>query len=168
MKAKEQILDHEYLLSILDYDPMTGIFTWKARPGYIKKAGRKAGWSNGRYMSLRILDNNYPSHRVAWFYVHKEWPPELIDHIDRNGKNNRIANLRLASFSQNAINKPSSRKNALGVKGVTYAPHVKKFKSVAVLKGKLHFLGYYHDIESASAAYKAFAKEHHGEFHLNN
>jgi hypothetical protein len=162
------MITQEYLKSLLHYDSETGVFTWIVSPARNVKIGSVAGFQCIRYWLITIKGKSYLAHRLAWLYVYGEWPVSIIDHIDRNGMNNKIANLRQATYSQNALNKPSSRKNALGVKGVSYAAHAKKYLARAVLNGKHHHLGLFLDVESASAAYQAFARENHGEFLQTN
>lgn len=165
MSAKEEKLEHEYLLSILHYDEKTGLFTWKNKQSRNVKIGQVAGYVAGGYVLITIKNIPYLGHRLAWFYVYGEWPAMLVDHTDLNRANNKLENLRLASYQENNLNHSKNKRNLLGVRGVYYAPHVKKYGARAVFKGKYHFLGYYEQIEFASEAYKAFAKAHHGEFY---
>jgi len=97
--------------SIWDYDPETGVFTWKPRKldsGRRVKAwnSRCAGKPAGQtrkdgYLVLNYYGRKYYGHRVAWLIVHGRWPDCLIDHIDADPSNNRIANLREASNTDN-------------------------------------------------------------------
>ena len=38
-------------------------------------------------MRVKVEDKQYAAHRLAWFYVHGEWPFACIDHIDGNPLN---------------------------------------------------------------------------------
>jgi hypothetical protein len=96
-------LTAERLREILGYDPETGLFTRLVRTGRIR-AGEVAGTAHSRgYRSIVIDGRVYLSHRLAWLYVHGEWPPEQIDHINRNRADNRLVNLRAAKQSQNNV-----------------------------------------------------------------
>ncbi len=92
-------LTHERLKVILDYDPSTGIFTWK-------KSGRIASRNTGDLcVRIGIDGRRYKLHRLAWFYVTGDWPEHYIDHIDGDVTNNRFSNLREATPSQNQHNR---------------------------------------------------------------
>lgn len=91
----------------------------------------------------------------------------LVDHINRNSLDNRLCNLRLCTFSENARNS-SSRKNSsskyLGVsirskkyKKRIYAAQIKDFK-------KIIKLGYFANEIEAAKAYNEAAIKYHGEF----
>jgi hypothetical protein len=90
----------------------------------------------------------------------------MVDHINGNGLDNRRANLRLASRSDNGANR---RKFAIGAsrfKGVT----LKRGRWCAAIRrlGKAHHIGYYGTEEEAARAYDAAARERFGNFALLN
>src|SRR6188768_2615460 len=99
----------------LDYDPETGIFRWKNPYG---KAGAKelAGCINSKtngmtYIILGIHSEKYFAHRLAWLYVHGEFPLKEIDHINGNGKDNRLINLREVTHLENKKNSKKYNNN---------------------------------------------------------
>lgn len=88
MKAKEQ-LTSEYVAKRLDYNPETGIFTWKTPTAARLKSGDIAGTIHKTGYVKIILDGiSYWAHRLVWlYYYYKELPKGeayQIDHI--NGK----------------------------------------------------------------------------------
>src|SRR5690606_21975431 len=86
-----------------------------------------------------------------------------VDHIDRDGLNNRRSNLRLATHHQNAYN-AQKRKSRSGFRGVTwYAPY-QKWVAVIMHQGKKHYLGYFDDPADGGRAYDEAARKLHGEF----
>lgn len=83
----------ERLKELLEYNPISGQFTWLKDAGFRGKAGDIAG---GRdvYGSIRIgIDKQvYPAHYLAWLYVHNEWPTK-VKHRNGRKDDNRIENL---------------------------------------------------------------------------
>ena len=59
--------------------------------------------TNG-YMSVSILGIAYRIHRVIWKMIHREEPPEMLDHINRVKTDNRIENLRVTDYDLNYQN----------------------------------------------------------------
>src|SRR5574343_540205 len=145
-------IDHATLTTLLHYDPDTGEFTQKLK-WWNRQPGDKPGnVSPQGYWYLCVGGKQYPAHRLAWFYVHKNWPKGDIDHINRNRLDNRIVNLRDTSTSDNLHNSPH-RNPSSGVKGV----HVNKdgtWDAVIMVNGKTHRLFSYSTIDDAAAARK--------------
>lgn len=77
--------------------------------------------------------------------------------------NDRWANLRLATRSQNFANQRAYKSNRLGIKGVSIRKNGRFLAQIQV-HGKKINLGYHDTAESASAAYFAAAKQHFGEY----
>lgn len=161
-------LTAERLREVLDYDPDTGIFTWKMRIGSAvagKEAGCVVRYSDRlSYKQLQVDGRLDTAHRLAWLYVYGEWPSELIDHKDGDGLNNRIDNLRLANKAQNSINRGPQANNTSGYKGVTWYARRKKWMVRLKVSGRPIFLGYFDDKEDAAKAYRAAAEKHFGEY----
>jgi citrate synthase len=111
-------LTQEYLKSILDYDLDTGIFTWKVSKANRTKVGDVAGWSYNGYREIEINNKAYKAHRLAWLYVYGEMPKNLVDHVDGNRSNNKISNLREATYQENSENYKTPKTNKSGVKNV--------------------------------------------------
>ncbi len=150
---------------LLRYDPETGVFTWLVDRGRLAKAGTRAGWPTGDgYLRIKIEGRNLLAHRVAWFYVHGEWPAKGIDHINGHGADNRIANLRPADQSQNNANRKQQRNNTSGIKGVFWDKNTKKWCAKIRVGGSLKNLGRFTEKEAAAAAYRVAAERLFGEF----
>jgi hypothetical protein len=155
-------LTQAVLRALLDYDPTTGLFTWKwrddVRPQWNGRyAGKEAGydWTAGpnvTYRSIRIFDWPFLAHRLAFLYVTGEWPPDAVDHMDMDGLNNRWSNLRPATKEQNAANTRATRNNRTGFKGVSPSPNG-KYRATIHVDGKQRWLGTYATAEEAHTAY---------------
>lgn len=151
----------ERLRELINYDPKTGIFTWR-----VSRKGAKAGNVVGNfdaygYLRAKVLYKPYVLHRLAWFYVHGTWPKQEIDHINRIKTDNRIANLREANRRENGENRNISKANTSGYKGVYWNKREKKWHAqIRVNRIRIH-LGHYKNIEDAHNAYVEAAKKYH-------
>lgn len=92
------------------------------------------------------------------------WPPDFLDHINGDRLDNRICNLRLATWSENAMNAPKRRNNTSGYKGVFWDAKREKWMALIGIDGRYRNLGRYDTKEEAFAAYCAGCKKYHGEF----
>jgi hypothetical protein len=145
------------------YDPLTGVIHAKYLNG--KPVGSKAG--NG-YINLELQGKKLLAHRVAWVIYYGDWPPGFVDHVNRDRSDNRIANLRQASRSQNHQNSGPKSQNATGFKGVSYRPRTDKYIAVIHRSNRQKYLGHFDTAEEAAAAYDREARVVHGEFAYQN
>lgn len=90
------------------------------------------------------------------------------DHVNHNGLDNRIENLRVCSNTQNKHNRLIYSNNKSGYKGVTWFKPVKKWRASIVVNKKQIVLGYFANIEDAARAYDEAAIENFGEFASTN
>lgn len=112
-----QALVQEYL----DYDPVTGILTWKKKNSKKTVIGSRAGTDvKGRCRIIQLFGNVIVEHRVIWLHYYGYMPKshEHIDHINHNEYDNRIQNLRLVSQKENNRNLSLRKDNALGITGI--------------------------------------------------
>ena len=150
------------LKELLDYDPSTGVFTWRRRSDVLPRwntryAGTRAGTNwKGRYRQVGVGGRIYLEHRLAWFWVIGLWPKE-IDHVDCDGLNNRWDNLRTCTHSENQGN-ARARISAAGLKGVGRSGN----KYTARIRGG--YLGTFETKESAHDAYVQAARRVFGAF----
>jgi len=161
------MISHDELLRILHYNPETGEFTWRVDPCMgPRRAGKKAGYYHSALGRNRIKIDGKPhfAARVAWFYMTGAWPSEFVDHINLDKADDRFANLRLATRSQNGANRRVQARNKWGFKGVAQESRTKKFIATVRKDGVTHYAGFHATPEAAHAAYLAKAKELHGEF----
>jgi hypothetical protein len=91
----------------------------------------------------------------------------VIDHINRNGLDNRRANLRPATVAQNAQNS-RMRKNRSGYKGVWFAKDKGRFRTAIWHNNKRIYLGYFNSKIAAALEYDRAAKKYHREFAVLN
>ena len=131
-------IKHERLLEVLDYNPKTGVFIWKEQTGRRVRVGDTAGSVKKEgYIMTRVEGYRTYAHIFAWFYVHGEWPEQMIDHINGDGLDNRIDNLRQAIYSQNNVNSRMRSNNKSGIKGVHFDKDRNKWSAVVRSYGKV-------------------------------
>lgn len=97
-------------------------------------------------------------------------PPHgmLIDHIDRNARNNRRSNLRLATYSQNSMNRSPYVGKSSSFKGVTFRSDRGTWLACIRINGRLKKIGTFKIEEDAARAYDAFASHYFGDFAVVN
>ena len=133
-------ITHKELVERYSYNQATGIFV-------NNRTGFECGSTKGRkddYIKIKIDTVTYAAHRLAWFYMTKQWPREYIDHINHDKRDNRIANLRCVSASENAHNR-TPRKNGSGssIAGVTYCTTYNKWRVVLTFDYVRKHFGYF-------------------------
>lgn len=166
------MITQDRLLSVLEYDQYTGVFTWKQTLGPRAIKGRPAGNDDGQgYLRIRVDGIVYRAHRLAWLAIHGGFPPEHIDHINHIRSDNRICNLRAVTHAENQRNASKSRLNASGHSGVCFDSRRKKWRvevSVTQPNGAARraHVGYFDCLEDACSARKD-ALLRHG-FHQNH
>lgn len=109
MNKSERQLSHDRLLTVLEYSPDTGLFHWKVSMHYNAYKGEEAGsiCKESGYVIIGIDGHNFSAHRLAHFYMTKEWPKILMDHKNRIRNDNRWFNIRPAGYKLNAQNRSS-------------------------------------------------------------
>lgn len=158
------MVTHERLTEVLDYDPVTGIFTWKLAIGRRVRRGAVAGSFTNDYIRIVIDGKKYRANRLAWFYVKGEWPVEMIDHENGNTIDNRIDNLRAATRSQNNHNRRLNQNSTTGIKGVIYSEKTGQY-TARVMRNKIeHRRGPFDSLSEATTAVKLLRESLHGDF----
>lgn len=165
MTARSDKVSAAMLRECFDYNPDTGVFTWRVSPSRKIRVGDVAGSTAGRgYLRLSFYGQRIYAHRAAWLHVHGHLPEADIDHIDADFTNNRLANLRPATGSQNQANKPRQRNNTSGVKGVYWCRATSKWVANIKSAKRTKYLGSFASKDAAADAYSAAARAAFGEF----
>jgi len=150
------MLTQERLKQLLHYDAQTGAFTWKVR------GCKPAGSVEKGYVRIRVDEQMYRAHRLAWLYVYGAFPRNQIDHRDGNRGNNAIANLREATNGQNQQNVIVPRStNKVGLRGVSWRNRPVPWQASIVVGGQKQHLGTFSTAQEAHQAYLAAKAKFH-------
>ena len=147
-----KLIEHDELMRIVAYDGATGEFRWLSKVGR-GDVGAVAGSRHSRgYWQVWMFGVQYLAHRLAVFYTTGRWPEMDVDHINGNRSDNRIANLRTVTRSENMQNQRAARSNSrTGLLGVV--PNRKRFAAQIRVNRKTTCLGTYDTPEQAHQAY---------------
>jgi HNH endonuclease/AP2 domain len=178
--AKCNDITAELARQLLDYNPETGVFRWKARtPGMFiespgrtavhkcrnwnaRYAGKEAGYRHkSGYVTVAIWDKAYYVHHLAWLIMTGDWPFPGIDHRNRIPWENWFDNLRLATQVENGQNCKKSKNNTSGFIGVSWSRVAKRWHASITKDYRAVHLGYFDTPEEAHEAYKAAKRRLH-------
>lgn len=139
----------EKIMSALNYNPDTGVFTWAESRGSQSKGSVAGTINQDGYLSIQVFGKGYLAHRLAWLFVHKELPAQEMDHINRVRTHNAISNLRLVTRSQNTSNSSVRVDSESGVKGIRYRKDINKYQCRLTVDGKRVCVGSFATMEEA-------------------
>jgi hypothetical protein len=157
-------ITQELLKELFEYQP-NGTLTRRKSTSNRVKAGDEAGWNTagGKYLGICIKGKQHLMHRIIFLY-HHGYVPDVIDHIDGNGKNNKIENLRAASFAQNMLNMKGKSSSKSKIKGVYWSESSNKWAVHCRVNKKIKYFGVYKDIELAELVAIEARNKYHGKF----
>jgi len=161
---------------LLDYDPESGILTWRRRDrswftsDRIHKAwntrfsGKPTGHvstTSGEYRQVHVglLGRLYIASHLIWMWMTGDQPPAVIDHEDRDGTNNTWGNLRASDSVRNARNMSRSSRNSSGVTGVAWHSRDGVWQAMIGDGGRLRHLGSFEDWFEAVCARKSAERQ---------
>lgn len=138
-----------------DYYPIATKFNWSIEWAKYSNTGYVARYKQVDKKTVRI-------------FMHRELMSpadyESVDHINGNGLDNRICNLRICSHQQNLQHRKVNRNSTSGFKGVTQRKGRHKWYARIQASGNRTRLGSFHSPIEAARAYDKAAKELYGEF----
>lgn len=172
----KKLPDINYLKSIFEF--YDNNLYWKYRPESHfatenkwelfnrKHFGKKAGTYGPRGYGKVCFDGfSYPIHKISYMIQSGKQIEinDLVDHIDRDPRNNNIENLRIVSSSQNCFNRERGKNNTTGVKGVDYVKRTNRWRARICVDGK-RYTKYYDTLLDAACAAYSMRKRHHGDY----
>lgn len=144
----------EAVVDTADLHKVSG-FSWSALRGRTKTYAKSILPANEMGVRCSVL-----MHRLLI-----DCPSHLfVDHIDGDSLNNRSANLRIATVSENCRNRGAQANNNSGFKGVGWHKRDKKWRARITVGGVVKQLGQFDCPQLAHAAYCAANQIYHGEF----
>jgi len=133
------------------YDADTGRLTWANG----RNEGREAGWVFNGYRLVRLKGQTWRAHVVIMAMLQGSVHPGQIDHINRDGTDNRLANIRCVSAQENALNRSSTKK----LPGAYRGARTKRWHSCIRRGGRQVYLGMFPTAEAAAEAYARASAE---------
>ena len=151
---KIKLTQNKYVLVDDDDYEMLNMYKW-----YIKKGG------NTFYAARSIFskDGNQKTIRMHRLLLNAPKGIE-VDHKDGNGLNNQKSNIRLATRSQNRMNRPKQSRNTSGFKGVSWDKTHRVWMAYITLNNVQKNLGYFKSKQEAYQARRKANIEYHNEF----
>ena len=156
------MITQKRLREVLYYNPCTGIFTWLKKHQKVRVGDIAGGVDEEGYVRIRIDGRKYRAHRLAWLYMKGRWPKQ-IDHVNLIKHDNSFNNLRLATNSQQQMNRAKQTNNTSGHKGVAFFKPRSTWMCTLKVRGRLK-RRYFRTKEEAAIQYVAWAERYHGVY----
>lgn len=149
IKEKTAMIRQERLRELFSYDG--NHLYWRVDKSKGRMGDRAGCYGNGTsYVLIGVDGKLYGEHRLVWIYHYGVIPKgKLIDHIDKDCKNNSLSNLRLATMGQNLRNRKLNKNNKSGYVGVSLDEKTKKWHANICLNYKIRNLGSFSKLEDA-------------------
>jgi len=181
---ESRLITQDLIRDLISYEKQTGYAYWKERSReYFKCDGDWNTWnknhalnqcsnigtdskSHKSYYRIDIFGKRFMLHRIIWLHEYGSMPDGQIDHIDGNGLNNRLSNLRDVTHKQNRKNSRKQSNNISGVSGVGWRDCKGKWRAYIKVDNSNIHLGYFNLFKDAVAARRS-AEIHYG-FHENH
>lgn len=118
---------------------------------------RKPGYADCSMRESVGVWKNYPMHKIILDIPNGA----VVDHINRNGLDNRKQNLRICTCSENNMNRSSV--NKYGFRGIDQRSK-NSWRAEIRIDGKVIRASPFKTPEEAALAYDKMAKQYHGDF----
>lgn len=156
---------HDRIVELIRYDAASGVVSWNVARG-CRAAGAIAGFRlDHGYLGIRIDGLQLLLHRAIFFWVTGRLP-EFVDHINGDRSDNRWANLREVTRSENGMNMALPSGNTSGVIGVFWNLGKGKWTAKIKVRQKETHLGHFETKDEAIAVRKNAEREL--GFHANH
>lgn len=151
------MITYEEAKELFTYDREIGIIKWRKRVSNRQRKNLVAGCtSRDGYTYIRFKGKLYGAHRIAMLLAYGFCDDVLhVDHINHVRNDNRLANIRFVTRSDNQRNQSMSSRNTTGVTGVYYHKPTRKYMASIRVDGVQIHLGLFATIEEAAKVRKA-------------
>lgn len=140
-----------FIFDINDFEKVSKYHWYEETNGYIRSSGKRK--EDKIFLHRLIMD----------------FPDGVgIDHINHNTFDNRKSNLRIATTSQNAMNRIRGSNNTSGATGVVWLKNEKKWKAEIKVNDKTIYLGAYEKFDDAVKTRKDAENKYFGKFSYDN
>lgn len=119
-------IELDRIRQVLDYNPESGVFTWKTHMSSKARKGSIAGTVTKNGYRVLTVDGYYiQAPRLAWFYMTGSWPSHIIRFMDGDKSNCSINNLRDTVDVTSGISHTKDKIDAVSQKGLRqeYSKH---------------------------------------------
>lgn len=164
-------VDPSVIRESLEYSAETGLFRWlpnsqRSRAWNTRHTGKVAGYldKGTGYVQIRFCGDLYLAHRMSFAFMEGRWPALDIDHANGKRADNRYANLREATHSENMRNRLIQRNDASGHLGIRFRPHHQKWEARIAVNRKIVWRKYFTSAQEAAAARREALPLYHGEY----
>lgn len=155
------------ILNKVYYDETSETFLrWKEGTGLARKENYVAGHlcETSGYSFVTYENKRFPVHNIVWVIFNGEISDGMIvDHVDCIRNNNSISNLRLATISQNNMNKGVRSDSSTGTKGLSWHISENRWYGSVTVDGKRVYKKS-KDREVVEKWLSKFRDEVHGDF----
>ncbi|NTA16041.1 HNH endonuclease [Agrobacterium tumefaciens] len=164
-------LTQEEVRRSFDYDPTTGILSWRERDDVgkswnVRFAGKPAGAkTKDGYLRVKLNGVRLLVHQMIWLFVFG-YVPDEIDHQNQRKSDNRLSNIREVSRLENARNHTMQANNTSGHTGVYWDKGRGLWRAFVCVGKRQKHLGHFVDFNEAIAA--RLAANDNLNFHVNH
>lgn len=138
------------LRRLLHYDPVSGLFTWKASRGRVAAGSTAGSTDKDGCVRISIDSHDYRASHLAYLWLTGALPSrgERIGYVDGDQSNTSATNLKLVPIE------PWRRRFRGDSSGVVFDASKGKYRAVIRMGGRQVALGTYSTPEAAKAAYE--------------
>lgn len=159
-KTEEALRLVNELMDFAAYDNTNGGFVIHTyRPGGLTIGSQLGTLRHGR-MTTTIKNVTRSIHDLVWLWFNGVLPEYYIDHINGDGSDNRISNLRDVPQKINTRNSRMKSNNSSGITGVVWDKSRNKWKAQIMVNYKCIFIGRSSSIEEAIELRENYIKSH--------
>jgi len=165
IRSIEETLHIKHSWSITD----SGQLVWARNTGRGKSIGDAVGFTElkSKHQNCYLTFNGkligYSMGQIAWLLHYGEWPAIEVDHINTNPQDNKKENLRLATRSEQCMNRIAGRKGRAN-KGVYKREYGDKWSAQIWVNGVCKNLGTYSSETEAVEVRELATRMIHGAF----